>query len=63
MRILAGVVVAVFVLAPLATLATRRRRSGRGDGGGRPLPVVLAEGLIVLAAFVGVVLVVVALLD
>lgn len=63
MRILAGVVVAVFVLAPLAALAARGRRSGPAEGGARPLPVVLAEGLIVLAVFVGVVLVVVALLD
>lgn len=63
MRILAGVAVAVLVLAPLAALAARGRRAGSVEGRRRPLLAVVAEGLIVLAIFVVVVLVVVALLD
>ena len=63
MRILAGVVIAVLVLAPLAAIAARGRRAGRVDGEARPLLAVVGEGLVVLAVIVVIVLVIVALLD
>jgi len=58
MRILAGVLVALAVLVPLAAMSVRRRSTGQTSGetraGGG-----LADGLLVLAVFVLVVLAVV----
>jgi hypothetical protein len=61
-RTLLGVVLAILVLAPLATWALRgaRRLAGVPPGGPRSGLQVVAEGLIVLAAIVLGVLVVVA---
>jgi hypothetical protein len=59
-RIIAGVLVALAVLVPLAATAVRRRSEDRQDVAA-PAGRTLANGLLALAVFVLVVLVVVAL--
>jgi hypothetical protein len=59
-RIIAGVLVALAVLVPLAASAVRRRSEGRQDVAA-PTGRTLADGLLALAVFVLVVLVLVAL--
>ena len=67
MRTLAGVLVVLLVLAPLAAVAVRGRRRAAGAGdveeAGRGALQNLVEGLIVLGVVVVGVVVVVALLD